>query len=101
MPNPTPLAALEIFRHISLLDWRGLTSADHCGFAGAGEDARIAEVGPEQSARLIELLGGGQAKPEGGLIAIIGGDDTCLEFHGVDRHGEPLSFGLPLEIIQA
>lgn len=91
MPVPTPAAAIEFFKHIAALDWRPLTANDHCAFADAGPQARIADISDSRARDIAELF---DIRPDfecGGLMAIIGGDALQLEIHGIDTEGDPIA----------
>ena len=95
MQKLKPAEAIEALGIIASLPWRELTRSDHAAFADAGPDARIAEMGREDSVRFARLFDS-EIHADCPLLAIIGGDSLQLEIHGVQPSGEPIGISYDL-----
>lgn len=95
MQNLKPAAAISMLRLIARQDWREFEPADTHTFADAGPDARIAEVGPGDTAIIAQLFDT-PLDPTMGMMAVLGGESLQLELHGMNRDGSPAAIGYNL-----
>lgn len=99
MNTLTPADLIEVCKLIAALDWQPLSDSDHACFCDAGPNARIANISASRSADIAEIF---DIRPDNSadfpLMGIIGGDETQIEFHGVDAQDEPVHVQINLNI---
>ena len=95
--QPTPAQTLTLLQTIAGLPWEPLTPNDYATFAGAGPDARIAEVDRNRASTIAEML---DIRPDledrVPMMAILGGETPTLELHGSNSEGEPMCHAFDL-----
>lgn len=96
----TAQAIIALSRAIGRMGWRPMTENDYAAFAGADDEALIAEINIEAAQEILFHFGHNKAHCEGsdGLMAILSGPGDRLEFHGCDSYGEPFAMTIDLKI---